>query len=206
LTGAEANHGEDVKEYWWYLDAVPSHVWNSWRYHTRSGPTHINNCSMRTGGAQAGSRVRVARHGTFDDDRYWSSTSSTPRRIRPTSYDISVTNAGPDTELLHVLPTMWYRTPGPGTPMEPDDDHGHIDRDRGHQPSVPRSTRAVSGTDPQGAYPELLFCDNDTNLDRSMGSVFLTMAEGRHQRPRCLGRRHRQFRSDAAPKCAAWYG
>ena len=33
LTGAEANHGEDVKEYWWYLDAVPSHAWNRWRYH-----------------------------------------------------------------------------------------------------------------------------------------------------------------------------
>ena len=33
LTGAQANHGEDVKEYWWYLDAVPSHAWNRWRYH-----------------------------------------------------------------------------------------------------------------------------------------------------------------------------
>ena len=33
LTGAQANHGEDVKEYWWYLDAVPSHAWNCWRYH-----------------------------------------------------------------------------------------------------------------------------------------------------------------------------
>ena len=33
LTGAEGNHGEDVKEYWWYLDALPSHAWNRWRYH-----------------------------------------------------------------------------------------------------------------------------------------------------------------------------
>src|SRR5207342_2336571 len=33
LTGAQANHGEDVKEYWWYLDATPSHCWNRWRYH-----------------------------------------------------------------------------------------------------------------------------------------------------------------------------
>ena len=37
LTGAEANHGEDVKEYWWYLDAVPSHAWNRWRYHYPQG-------------------------------------------------------------------------------------------------------------------------------------------------------------------------
>ena len=33
LTGPEGNHGEDVKEHWWYLDAVPSHAWNRWRYH-----------------------------------------------------------------------------------------------------------------------------------------------------------------------------
>ena len=33
LTGAEGNHGEDVKEYWWFLDALPSHAWNCWRYH-----------------------------------------------------------------------------------------------------------------------------------------------------------------------------
>jgi len=33
LTGTEGNHGEDVKEYWWYRDALPSHAWNSWRYH-----------------------------------------------------------------------------------------------------------------------------------------------------------------------------
>ena len=33
LTGSQGNHGEDVKEYWWYLDAIPSHAWNRWRYH-----------------------------------------------------------------------------------------------------------------------------------------------------------------------------
>ena len=33
LTGNQGNHGEDAKEYWWYLDATPSHSWNRWRYH-----------------------------------------------------------------------------------------------------------------------------------------------------------------------------
>ena len=33
LTGGEGNHGEDAKEYWWFLDALPSHAWNRWRYH-----------------------------------------------------------------------------------------------------------------------------------------------------------------------------
>src|SRR6201990_10379 len=38
LTGPQGNHGEDVKEYWWYLDSVPSHAWNRWRYHYPQGP------------------------------------------------------------------------------------------------------------------------------------------------------------------------
>ena len=33
LTGPQGNHGEDVKEYWWYLDSTPTHSWNTWRYH-----------------------------------------------------------------------------------------------------------------------------------------------------------------------------
>src|ERR1700755_3559881 len=33
LTGTEGNHGENVKKYWWSRDALPSHAWNSWRYH-----------------------------------------------------------------------------------------------------------------------------------------------------------------------------
>jgi hypothetical protein len=33
LTGLEGNHGEDVKDYWWYLDSTPTNSWMSWRYH-----------------------------------------------------------------------------------------------------------------------------------------------------------------------------
>jgi hypothetical protein len=33
LSGPEGNHGEDVKEYWWYLDGTPTHSWHTWRYH-----------------------------------------------------------------------------------------------------------------------------------------------------------------------------
>src|SRR6476469_9093080 len=79
LTGAEANHGEDVKDYWWYLDAVPSHAWNRWRYHyPQADPTDL-------------------------------------------LMSIHVTNVGPDTDTLHLLPTLWFRDtwswdPGAPTP------------------------------------------------------------------------------------------
>src|SRR5579863_1572881 len=37
LTGEQGNHGEDVKEYWWYLDATPTSSWLKWRYHYPQG-------------------------------------------------------------------------------------------------------------------------------------------------------------------------
>jgi hypothetical protein len=44
----EGNHGEDVKEYWWYLDAMPSHAWNRWRYHYPQDPFPYADLVART--------------------------------------------------------------------------------------------------------------------------------------------------------------
>ena len=63
LTGAEANHGEDAKEYWWYLDALPSHAWNRWRYHYPQAAFPYER--PQGGERQAGQvrpRVRASRH------------------------------------------------------------------------------------------------------------------------------------------------
>jgi hypothetical protein len=172
LTGAEANHGEDVKEYWWYLDAVPSHAWNSWRYHypQRAYPyQQLLDENRRRG--KLDPEYELLDTGIFDDDRYWvvdvQYAKADPTDILMT---ISVTNAGPDTELLHVLPTMWYRNTW------------SWDADATRPTITATSTGTVaanhpflgqlellSGPDPQGADPELLFCDNDTNLERLYG-------------------------------------
>ena len=63
LTGAQANHGEDVKEYWWYLDALPSHAWNRWRYHYPQAAFPYDDLIAENGRrGQARPRVRAARH------------------------------------------------------------------------------------------------------------------------------------------------
>jgi hypothetical protein len=172
LTGAEANHGEDVKEYWWYLDAVPSHVWNRWRYHypQRAYPyQQLLDENRRRG--KLDPEYELLDTGTFDDDRYWvvdvQYAKADPSDILMT---ISVTNAGPDTELLHVLPTMWYRNTW----------SWDADATRPTITATPNGAVAVdhpflgqmellAGLDPKGAYPELLFCDNETNLGRLYG-------------------------------------
>ena len=63
LTNGEGNHGEDVKEYWWYLDAVPSSAWLRWRYHYPQAAFPYERADRRERPAvEARAGVRAARH------------------------------------------------------------------------------------------------------------------------------------------------
>jgi hypothetical protein len=172
LTGAEGNHGEDAKEYWWFPDAVPSHAWNTWRYHypQRAFPyPGLLEENRRRG--RSDPEYELLDTGIFDDDRYWvvdvCYAKSDPTDIL---MSIRLTNAGPDTELLHVLPTAWFRNTW------------SWDNDAARPRLGATATRVISvdhpflgelellaGPAPDGAEPELLFCDNETNVARLYG-------------------------------------
>ena len=111
LTGEEANHGEDVKEYWWYLDALPSHAWNRWRYHYPQAAFPYEDLlaeNRRRG--KFDPEYELLDTGVFDDDRYWI-TEVRYAKADPTDVlmTVRVTNAGPDADTVHVLPTAWFR-------------------------------------------------------------------------------------------------
>ena len=97
LTGAQGNHGEDVKEYWWYLDAIPSHAWNRWRYHYPQGAFPYQDLIEENGARNKFQpEYELIDTGAFDDDRYW----VVEVRYAKAGPDdllmvISVTNAGP---------------------------------------------------------------------------------------------------------------
>jgi hypothetical protein len=186
LTSTQGNHGEDVKEYWWYLDAVPSHVWNRWRYHYPQGQFPYENL---INGNAARSRLmpeyELADTGAFAGNRYWiievRYAKAGPDDILMT---IEVTNAGPDAADLHVLPTAWFRNtwswndgedrpelvagqPGTGTGAGDGGDSASRDWARvtlTHPFAGPMELLAAPG--PDGALPELLFCENETNVAR----------------------------------------
>ena len=97
LTGNEGNHGEDAKEYWWYLDAVPSHAWLSWRYHypQRAFPyARLVNENRRRSKLEA--EFELLDSDAFDDARYWivevDYAKADPHDLR---IRIRLTNAGP---------------------------------------------------------------------------------------------------------------
>jgi len=172
LTNVEGNHGEDVKEYWWYLDSTPSHSWMSWRYHYPQQPFPyerlLEENAKRT---HNDPEFELIDTGIFDEDRYWAITvdyaKASPSDI---CMRIRVTNHGPDPDTIHVLPTLWFRNTWAW----------------GYDPSRP-ALSAVAGNvtitqndsgawllepaaDPEGNAPQLLFCDNDTNTARLFGA------------------------------------
>ena len=72
LTGSQGNHGEDVKEYWWYLDAIPSHAWNRWRYHYPQGAFPYQDLIDTNGGRDRYQpEYELLDTGAFDGNRYW---------------------------------------------------------------------------------------------------------------------------------------
>jgi hypothetical protein len=172
LDGAEGNHGEDAKEYWWYRDAIPSHAWNSWRYHypQRAFPYQqlLDENRRRS---KRDREYELLDTGIFDDDRYWvvdvRYAKADPTDVLMT---INVTNAGPYTEVLHVLPTLWFRNTwsweaGAAPPSLSASAAGTV----AVAHPVLGDLELLAGPAPNGERPELLFCDNDTNLLRLYG-------------------------------------
>jgi hypothetical protein len=172
LTGAEANHGEDVKEYWWYLDAVPSHAWNRWRYHYPQAAFPYEDLRQENGRrGKLDPEYELLDTGAFDDDRYWivevHYTKADPTDVL---MSVQVTNAGPDPETLHVLPTAWFRntwswevdSPRPGL------EASAADSVAVHHPFL-GELELLAAPGPDGAPPPALFCENETNDERLFG-------------------------------------
>jgi hypothetical protein len=168
LTGNEGNHGEDVKEYWWFLDALPSHAWNRWRYHypQREFPYGDLVAENHRRG-KSDPEYELLDTGAFDDDRYWivevDYAKADPHDVLMT---VSVTNAGPETETLHVLPTAWYRNTwswGISGETRPELRTGGAARIVTDHPFLGQLEVVAQGE------PTVLFCDNETNSERLYG-------------------------------------
>ena len=176
LTGEQGNHGEDVKEYWWYLDSVPSHAWNRWRYHYPQRAFPYNDLVAVNGSrGRTEPEYELMDTGVFDDDRYWivevHYAKAGPDDIL---MSIEVTNAGPDAATLHVLPTAWFRNTWSwelGTPrplLSAGDGTVSIQHPFGGE------LQLLAGAGPDGAAPVPLFCENETNVARLFGAAPVT--------------------------------
>jgi hypothetical protein len=167
LTNSEANHGEDVKEIYYYLDATPTHSYLKmlYKYPQRPFPYEwLVQENRRRGNHDA--EFELIDTGVFNDDRYFDVfveyAKAAPEDIL---VQITVCNRGPEDSTIHVLPQLWFRnTWGWGYASQKpilrakSDNLIAVDHD-----SLGEYTLAADGA------PSLLFCENETNPRRLWG-------------------------------------
>jgi hypothetical protein len=172
LTGSEGNHGEDVKEYYYYLDATPTHSYlkGLYKYPQRPFP-YADLATTNRQRSRHEPEYELVDTGVFAENRYfdvvveYAKASPDDILIR-----ISATNWGPETARLDLLPTLWFRNTW---------SWGWDDR----RPAL----RSVTDGDGAAAFvhashpvlgdywlacdrsPSLLFTENETNAERLWG-------------------------------------
>ena len=173
--GNAGNHGEDAKEYWWYLDSTPTHSWMRWRYHYPQVAfpySTLDRANRERGRAEP--EYELIDTGVFDEGRYWSVTVDYAKAApEDMCILITATNRGPDEATLHLLPTLWFRNtwswglPGRGDPPiivaegpRLVAEHQRLGR------LVLTGDRAAGVAADAGAVPAPLACDNETNTER----------------------------------------
>ncbi len=167
LTNSEGNHGEDVKEYYFYIDSTPSHSYMKYlyKYPQREFPYGDLIEKNRTRSREE-FEYELLDTGIFDDDRYFDVfleyAKNSPEDIL---IRINVHNRGPESARLHLLPTLWFRN----TWSWGGDDEKPVLRAVGPN-SIQASHRDL------GQYwlycdgdTELLFTENESNLQRLRG-------------------------------------
>src|SRR3954468_2267100 len=111
LTNGEGNHGEDVKEYYFYLDATPTHSYLKWlyKYPQRAYP-YDDIVSTNRGRSRQELEYELLDTGVFDEDRYFDVVveyaKASPEDI---FIRITVTNRAAEAAELHLLPSIWFR-------------------------------------------------------------------------------------------------
>jgi hypothetical protein len=172
LTGNEGNHGEDVKEYYFYLDNLPSHAYMKmlYKYPHRAFP-YAQLVEENRRRSRNDPEYELLDTGIFNDDAYFDVEVEYAKNVpEDLLCRISVTNRGKEAHALHVLPTLWFRN------------------DWSWKPGVERPELKLDGRRPWGSaiaasHPklasynfyteredELLFTENETNNERLFGT------------------------------------
>ena len=110
LTGNEGNHGEDVKEYYFYLDSTPTHSYMKFLYKYPQREFPYAQLVEENRGAKRDMEYELIDTGAFDDNRYFDVfieyAKAAPEDIL---IRIEAINRGPESAPLHLLPTIWFR-------------------------------------------------------------------------------------------------
>src|SRR6476659_2914871 len=121
LTNTEGNHGEDVKEYYFYLDATPTHSYQRWLYKYPQRPFPYEDLvQVNRSRSRHEPEYELIDTDVFAEDRYFDVVGEYAKAgPEDVLMRITATNHGPDAAPLHILPTLWFRDVWTGAPDEP---------------------------------------------------------------------------------------
>jgi hypothetical protein len=171
LTNSEGNHGEDVKEYYFYLDSTPTHSYMKYLYkYPQAAYPYDKLVATNRSGSRQDFEYELIDTGVFDQDRYFDVfveyAKASPEDIL---IQITIHNRGPEAAEVHVLPTLWFRNQWSW--------QSQGDRPRLHQVTGTPGMSVIQAGDPElgerylacaGDVP-LLFTENETNMQRIFG-------------------------------------
>ncbi len=173
LTNSEANHGEDVKEYYFYLDSTPTHSYMKYLYKYPQAEYPYGNLIETNRRRNRGDmEYELLDTGVFEEDRYFDVfveyAKQSPEDLL---IQISVSNRGPEPATLQVLPTLWFRNTWTWWPDTPKPSMKQVLSQKGSQ------AVAASHVDLgerylycEGDIP-LLFTENESNNERLFGTA-----------------------------------
>jgi Glycosyl hydrolase family 63 C-terminal domain len=173
LTNSEGNHGEDVKEYYFYLDSTPTHSYMKYLYkYPQAAFPYSDLVETNRGRSKNDMEYELLDTGVFREDRYFDVfveyAKDGPQDIL---VRITAVNRGPDTAELHLLPTLWFRNDWSAWIAA---SNRAAEKPILEQIEAAMETSAVAATHPllgkfilscEGDVP-LLFTENETNHER----------------------------------------
>jgi len=171
LTNSEGNHGEDVKEYYFYLDSTPTHSYMKYLYkYPQAAFPYTDLIETNKRRTRRDMEYELLDTGIFNEDRYFDVFVEYAKRSpEDILIQISVSNRGPEPATVHVLPTLWFRNTWTWWPDTPKPSLKQVTGEKGIQ------VVAASHTDLGNRYlycegqVPLLFTENETNNERIFG-------------------------------------
>jgi Glycosyl hydrolase family 63 C-terminal domain len=173
LTGNEGNHGEDVKEYYFYLDNTPTHSYMKalYKYPQQAFP-YAELVAQNRRRTRKDPEFELLDTGIFAENRYFDVLVEYAKQSADDILiQITISNRGPETKTLQVLPTLWFRNTWSW--------EGETSKPRLEAIAANDGSNCIEANHPTlgkrwlyvQAHSELLFTENETNYQRIFGNA-----------------------------------
>ena len=181
MTNSEGNHGEDVKEYYFYLDSTPTHSYMKYLYkYPQAAYPYEDLLATNRRRTCTDFEYELLDTGVFDENRYFDVfveyAKETPEDLL---VEISICNRGPEASTLHVLPSLWFRNTWSWA-INASHDTDASSRSQAAKMALRKTYRPATHTplpeEPGDYYlycqggASLMFTENDTNNERIFGT------------------------------------